>query len=120
MDFIQYIPASISGEYRQLLAAALTMAENAGAIHMKYFRRSGLQQSTKLNDSDVVTIADKEAETCILDLIRRHFPSHGIISEESGREHEDREWSMGNRSVGRHHQFLIGTARFLCLHSLGA
>ena len=92
MDFIQYIPESISGEYRQLLAAALTMAENAGAIHMKYFRRSGLQQSTKLNDSDVVTIADKEAETCILDLIRRYFSSHGIISEESGREHEDREW----------------------------
>ena len=38
------------------------MAENAGGIHMKYFRKSGLEQSTKLNDSDVVTIADKEAE----------------------------------------------------------
>lgn len=68
------------------------MAENAGDIHMQYFRKSNLEQSTKLNDSDVVTIADKKAETMILNFIRQHFPSHGIISEESGRDHDEREW----------------------------
>lgn len=81
-----------SGEYRELLAAALTMAENAGAIHLKYFRKAGLEQTTKLNDSDVVTIADKESEAFILGYIREHFPDHGIIAEESGRDHEEREW----------------------------
>lgn len=68
------------------------MAENAGDIHMQYFRKSNLEQSTKLNDTDVVTIADKKAEATILEFIRQHFPQHGIIAEESGREHEDREW----------------------------
>ena len=84
--------AGESGEYRELLAAALTMAENAGAIHLKYFRKAGLEQTTKLNDSDVVTIADKESEAFILGYIREHFPDHGIIAEESGRDHEEREW----------------------------
>lgn len=79
-------------EYRHLLAAAFIMAENAGNIQMTYFRKSGLRQSTKLNDSDVVTIADKESEASILDYIHQHFPMHGIISEESGSDHEDREW----------------------------
>lgn len=79
-------------EYRQLLAQAFKMAENAGAIHMKHYREAGLEQSTKLNDSDVVTIADKESEAFILDYIRRNFPTHGVIAEESGRKNDDREW----------------------------
>ncbi len=75
-----------------MLAAAFTMAENAGEIQMRHFRESNLEQSTKLNDSDVVTIADKESEAFIMNFIHQHFPEHGIISEESGREHEGREW----------------------------
>lgn len=82
----------ISQQYQSFLTAALEMAESAGDIHMQYFRKSNLEQSTKLNDSDVVTIADKKAEAIILDFIHRHFPSHGIISEESGRYHDEREW----------------------------
>lgn len=91
MDLTKYLP-NIPDEYRMLLAAAFTMAENAGNIHMKYFRKAGLEQTTKLNDSDVVTIADKESEASILFFIHERFPSHGIISEESGREHDSREW----------------------------
>lgn len=83
---------NISTEYQSFLTAALTMAEAAGDIHMQYFRKSNLEQSTKLNDSDVVTIADEKSEAMILDYIRQHFPSHGIISEESGRDHDEREW----------------------------
>lgn len=92
MKLSDYMPADISECYRQLLAAAIEMAEGAGKIHMRYFRKAGLQQSTKLNDSDVVTIADREAEAFVLGYIRSHFPDHGIISEESGCDHDDREW----------------------------
>lgn len=91
MNLIQFLP-NIPDEYRELLTAAFTMAEKAGNIHMEYFRKAGLEQSTKLNDSDVVTIADKESEASILSFIHLHFPSHGTISEESGRDHESREW----------------------------
>ncbi|MCM1515975.1 MAG: inositol monophosphatase [Paraprevotella sp.] len=89
---LTYNPHNIPQNYQSLLTAALSMAENAGDIHMQYFRTSNLEQSTKLNDSDVVTIADKKAEESIFDFIRQHFPLHGIISEESGRHHDEREW----------------------------
>lgn len=92
MNLTQYRSVVPEGEYQEFLTAALTMAEKAGEILMRYFRKSGLEQSTKLNDSDVVTIADKESEAYILDYVHRNFPSHGIISEESGKDHEDREW----------------------------
>lgn len=91
MDLTHYLP-ELPEEYRPLLTAALSMAQNAGDIHLQHFRKSDLEQSTKLNDSDVVTIADKKAEASILAYIRRHFPRHGIISEESGPEHDEREW----------------------------
>lgn len=91
MNLSSFLPDN-AGEYRHLLAAAFEMAENAGNIHMTYFRKAGLEESTKLNDSDVVTVADKESEAFILDYIRRQFPRHGIISEESGMDHEDSEW----------------------------
>lgn len=86
-----YIPEGLGGLER-FLSAAFTMAENAGNIQMGYFRKPGLEQSTKLNDSDVVTIADKESEAFIMNYIRCHFPDHGIISEESGGYHDEREW----------------------------
>ena len=91
MKLTAYMP-DIPLEYRQFLEAALIMAESAGDIHMKYFRCADLPQTTKLNDSDVVTIADKEAEAAIIGYIHQHFPSHGIISEESGPENLEREW----------------------------
>lgn len=86
------LTTDFSQRYKPLLSAAFAMAEEAGKIHMRYFRTRNLQQSTKLNDSDVVTIADKESETAILSYIHEHFPDYGIISEESGSDHEDREW----------------------------
>lgn len=80
MSLTEYMP-EVSEEYKPLLAAAFTMAEKAGEIQMRYFRKAGLQQSAKLNDSDIVTIADKESEASILEYIHQNFPSHGIISE---------------------------------------
>lgn len=92
MRLKDYMPEGLSADSRQLLQAAFDMAEAAGDIHLKYFRSKNLEQATKLNDSDVVTIADKEAEAVILAYIREHFPAHGVISEESGRENAEREW----------------------------
>lgn len=91
MHLTSYLP-DLPREYQTLLKAALSMAETAGQIHLKYFRKRDLEQSTKLNDSDVVTIADKEAEAAIMDFIHLNFPHHGIISEESGKENDQREW----------------------------
>lgn len=60
-------------------------ARNAGKIAMKYFRHNDrMEMHNKLNDSDIVTTADKECELYITDFIKSHYPTHSILSEESG------------------------------------
>lgn len=60
-------------------------ARKAGEAAMKYFRSGNdIGMHNKLNDSDIVTIADKESERIIKDFIRTNFPDHAILSEESG------------------------------------
>ena len=49
-----------------LLQAAMEMARKAGEAHMRHFRSAGLQTEAKFNESDVVTVADKEAERIII------------------------------------------------------
>ncbi|WP_300506745.1 inositol monophosphatase family protein [uncultured Duncaniella sp.] len=67
------------------LAEVIACVKQAGKIAMQYFRSGHkIEMHNKLNDSDIVTIADKECETCIKDFIRKNYPEHSILSEESG------------------------------------
>lgn len=60
-------------------------ARGAGEIAMSYFRgRRVMDIQNKLNDSDIVTTADKECEAHIKNFIRDNYPAHSILSEESG------------------------------------
>lgn len=79
-------------EYGKYLDSAISMARAAGNVLLNYFRSSGLHLETKLNDSDVVTIADKESEKLIVSMIIEKFPEHGIITEESEPINEERIW----------------------------
>lgn len=79
-------------EINTYMEAALEMAKMAGDILLKYFRQDNLESETKQNAFDVVTIADKESDKYIRQYISTNFPEHGIITEESGKDHYDREW----------------------------
>lgn len=79
-------------DYKRFLDDALSMAKAAGDIHLEYFRSTRLDIHTKLNDSDVVTAADKAAENVVVSAIRKKYPGHGIIAEESGSDNENSEW----------------------------
>lgn len=63
---------------------AMTWTRQAGAVLMSYFRKRDLETEAKLNEADIVTAADKASEALILGNIRLKYPSHGILSEESG------------------------------------
>lgn len=79
--------------YNQYLTQAMKWAKNAGDVTLHYFRNPDLKSETKLNDFDVVTEADKAAERVIIEGIRQEFPSHSILSEESGKTcMPDSEW----------------------------
>lgn len=61
---------------------ALRAARAAGRIHLRWLNKT--QTTRKSNALDLVTEADKEAEAAVIATIRRAFPDHAILAEESG------------------------------------
>lgn len=66
------------------LSVARDAAEAAAQIIRSHYRR-GVTVETKADDTPV-TIADREAEITIKDVLRRAFPDHAFFGEEHGRE----------------------------------
>jgi myo-inositol-1(or 4)-monophosphatase len=66
---------------QDLERVARDAATCAGA--MLRARHGGVQQVAFKSEVDLVTAVDREAEALIVEAIRRAFPSHGIVAEES-------------------------------------
>src|SRR5271157_3439450 len=71
---------------------AIRAARAAGRVHLSRLRR--ISVSRKSNSLDLVTEADHEAEAAVIQIIRRAFPDHGILAEETGKsaEHSEHRW----------------------------
>lgn len=67
-----------------LLSTATCAARKAGDILLRYFETS-VRREVK-TDKSFVTTADTEAEAAIIAEIKKSFPDHGILGEESGEE----------------------------------
>jgi myo-inositol-1(or 4)-monophosphatase len=66
-----------------LKQTAFKAVDAANKITLDYFRKITLVQNKKSDNAwDPVTIADKQAEQAIRDIITADFPTHGIIGEE--------------------------------------
>ncbi len=79
-------------DYHKILDAAIDMARMAGDVQLGYFRTGHLRVDTKLNESDIVTEADRASEAVILKYLREYFPEHSVLSEESGLSGGDSEF----------------------------
>ena len=77
------------------LDRALTVARDAAAAAadvVRHYYARGVATETKA-DQTPVTVADREAETVIKDVLRNAFPDHAFYGEEHGREGEsDLRW----------------------------
>jgi myo-inositol-1(or 4)-monophosphatase len=67
---------------KQIERVALKAARAAGRIHLELLSRVNITRKT--NTLDLVTEADHAAEQAVVSTIRRAFPSHAILAEESG------------------------------------
>ena len=67
-----------------MLNIAIRAARSAGNIIMRYANRVDTLEVTSKARNDFVTDVDKMAEKEIISILRRSFPSHGILAEESG------------------------------------
>lgn len=65
-------------------------ADAAGAIIRPYFR--GPLAVEAKGDASPVTIADRDAEQALRDLILARFPNHGVMGEEHGTVNPDAEF----------------------------
>ncbi len=67
---------------QQHLDVAIAAAKAAGEVILPYFR-TALQIETKADQSPV-TVADRAGEQVIVEMLRQHFPDHGVLGEEFG------------------------------------
>ena len=72
------------------LEVAVEAARKGGSVLRRHFRRAGLEVHEKA-ENDLVSVADRESEAVILEIVRQRFPAHGILSEEDGASGEGRE-----------------------------
>lgn len=73
-----------TADTNRLLLDAIEWARQAGNIQLEHFRKGNLDIRSKLNDSDIVTVADRASEALIIEQIGKYYPTHAILSEESG------------------------------------
>lgn len=78
---------TLTPQERECLASAQHMGREAGRVLKGYFRRRDLGIEDKGSAFDIVTEADKASERLIIDYLHEHYPTHAILSEESGDDH---------------------------------
>nr|CAX83984.1 Inositol monophosphatase [uncultured bacterium] len=92
------------------------LADASGAIIRQYFR-TRVEVDDKA-DASPVTIADREAERVIREMISAAVPEHGIIGEEWGSERADAEWVWVLDPIDGTKAFITGKPSFGTLIAL--
>ena len=64
------------------LETATEIAREAGSLLSTYFEKRVAFELK--GESDLVTVADRASEALIVERLRNHFPTHGILAEEGG------------------------------------
>lgn len=73
-------------EMRRELEFATEVAEKAGKLLLRHFGRLKPEEVSYKGRRNVVTVADKEAETLIVEHIRSTFPEDSVLAEETTRD----------------------------------
>ncbi len=67
----------------ELLECALTLADAADLVTMRYYRAADIEVRAKA-DRTLVTRADLEVEAALTEAIRDRYPDHAVLGEEHG------------------------------------
>ncbi len=86
------------------------LADASGAIVRRYFRTT-LEVEDK-PDKSPVTVADREAEAAIRELIEEAFPDHGIVGEEYGAVRADAKYVWVLDPIDGTKSFITGKPLF--------
>jgi len=100
----------------EFISFANILSEESATIIMKYFRQT-FKTETKSDDTPV-TIADKNSEQKIRDLINHKYPNHGILGEEFEGVNLDNEFIWVIDPIDGTRSFIAGHKDFGTLISL--
>ncbi len=75
----------------EILDTAVAGAKAGAEVLSRYFRGEAIEVRAK-GSHDLVSLADHESEARVIDEIRRRFPDHHILAEESGSSRGDSEY----------------------------
>ncbi|MBL8643214.1 MAG: histidinol-phosphatase [Rhodospirillaceae bacterium] len=98
------------------IALVHRLADASGEIVLGHFRKN-IPVDTK-TDASPVTVADRDAETKMRELIRIAFPAHGVIGEEHGSDNPDAEWVWVLDPIDGTKSFINGVPLFGTLIAL--
>lgn len=98
------------------VALAHRLADAAGAVVRRYFRR--VVSIEDKDDASPVTIADREAERAMRQLIAEAAPDHGAIGEELASDRPDAEWVWILDPIDGTQAFITGKPSFGTLIAL--
>jgi histidinol phosphatase-like enzyme (inositol monophosphatase family) len=101
---------------KEFASFAETLADRAGEIARAYFRMP-FEVMQKPDDSPV-TIADREIEKTLAELIREQFPRHGIVGEEFGAHNPGAEFQWVIDPIDGTTAFIAGIPTFTTLIAL--
>lgn len=73
---------------KDIITVLETALDAAGDILMHHY--GSLERVENKSEVDLVTVADRESEARIKQIIRDAFPDHGILAEESGEDYSGR------------------------------
>lgn len=111
-----YSGALDASEEAELLAFARQLAESSAAIIRRYYR-SGFEVQLKADESPV-TIADRQAEETMRELIQRAYPDHGVLGEEFGAHRPEARYRWVLDPIDGTKAFVSGTYLFGTLIAL--
>ena len=97
-------------DHSRLVDLAQELADAAGLVQRRYFRTPVAVDAKA--DSSPVTIADREAEAVMRELIGRRCPGHGIFGEEFGTSNLDAEYVWVLDPIDGTKSFITGRPLF--------
>ena len=105
----------------EILPFAHKLVEESGRIILAHYLDPYLRVERKIDETPV-TKADREAETCMRELIEKRFPEHGIVGEEHKSIREDAEYVWLLDPIDGTKSFISGVPLFgtlICLKHKG-
>jgi histidinol phosphatase-like enzyme (inositol monophosphatase family) len=101
---------------QDLIDLGLNLVEASGAVLRRHFR-AGLTGDIK-GDGSPVTIADKQTERAIREILDRQRPQDGIVGEEEGTKNKDAEYVWVIDPIDGTKPFMTGRPTFVTLLAL--